>query len=374
MAAAGPRFAAAVHELRSGRFDAALHELDSRQHGTAGLAPAASRLRARLRLLVGEFNAAANDFEQHRHPVRRALATRLAHQRRRALSLCERGRHAAAVDELDGLLRHARASVPLYLLRAECHLRLNDVRAAHLDASTAVALDPLDPSALLLLARVLYATVGLDPMPARSARLCTRVAPDDRACASWLRWLSSTNKSFARAHSFDRAGKFEEAVIAYDSVVSGHTELNVAAGTGAEEAMPRPLRKIVFGALCRLHKRAGNVAETLRLCQLVTKQLALGEADAIEQRDAAMAHLHCAWAHLEDSAGLGRAKYAARFAESLLKASAGAEDGMQELKLELRSIKARISQLEEQRAALQELDLYDTLGLAKNASNRDIRE
>eukprot|EP00966_Prymnesium_polylepis_P198285 4595213-Prymnesium_polylepis.1 len=87
-----------------------------------------------------------------------------------------------------------------------------------------------------------------------------------------------------------------------------------------------------------------------------------------------MAHLHCAWAHLEDSAGLGRARYAARFAESLLKASGGAQGGQQEIEIELRSVKARISQLEEQRAALQEIDLYSTLGLAHNASNRDIRE
>ena len=378
----------ALEELRSRRFETALALLSVSPDISAQPLPnwTHQQLRASTLMAVGRFEDAAVVYGELMQHARQKAAHTVARRRIRASKLFSQGKYASSVDELTIALRYGREAAPLYRLRGEAHLHLLDVRAAHSDASLSYMLAPHEPSALLLLARVLYATLGPDELPVKSARRCVRIAPDHVGCGRLARWLSSVAEQYAQAQQLERTGAIERAAAGYERVVFRHAPdrsdrshaHGPAHGDDGRQPMPRTLTKQVYTSLCRLQKRLGDAKACIAACAVAVRLVGQAEADAAERIDGAEAHLHTAWAQLLVSAtdGVGKARYAVRFAESLLKpvgVTLGDEperESARQMRRLLEELKREITRVEARLEQLLRLDLYAVVRAAEFESLR----
>ena len=288
-------YAAAVTELRSGKTRAAIAVLSlalKAQPISGTVVHSARTLRARLLMIIGRFDAAAAEWKALQPDgEKHVLALGLIAQRSKV-----HGWHGKAkcdpqtIAALDKLLHHAREDDTLYLLRGECQYVLRDLTAAHADGSLAHSLQPLEPRALLLLARVQYISMGVrDVWPSDAAvrciNRCLAIAPDYVDCAYWQRWLRTTRSSLTRAGAFEAEGKHHKALDEYRRVLSQHTsETTDIAGDSMQAAlrrtpMPEFLRRRITFAMCSLSEAVAEPDGVIEWCGQLARSWRDGEHD-----------------------------------------------------------------------------------------------
>ena len=317
-----------THSLRSRRFDVALAELQ-RADGSLP-APHVSQglrlLRARLLLVTGSFDAAAHAFgnlgPEGRDRAKRARS--LGKLWEKASQKFQKGQCDEVISALDRLLRTAREAPALYLWRGECQLELGQFRAAHSDASLAVSQDAHSPEALLLLARALYQSVGLETnLTIHVAHRCVRLAPDHRGCGRFLRFLRTVGTTLAAASASEEGGELDAAATSWAHACELHCETcQWQMEMWAAPPLPQLVRKRAYGGLCRSQRKLDNATGVLHWCQLLASLHRSGDADPTERAQAARAHVYSGWAHLQQrqtAGGLEKARYCIKFAESLLR-------------------------------------------------------
>ena len=220
---------AAVTEARDKNYRAAIAALGPplAALGTSSggsLGRSARALRAHLLVLLGRFSAAATDWKRLHNAAQHKSALELAALRREVVGMYRQAKCASAIAALEPLLRAGREDETLYLLRGECELVQRDLQAAHVDASLAFSLQPHEPRALLLLARVKYSSaIDLGPTdPAvRCVNRCLRVDPEHSGCVVFSRWLNAIRAGLARAAALEEQGEQQDAIAEYTRCCCG---------------------------------------------------------------------------------------------------------------------------------------------------------
>lgn len=390
----------ATREARSGQYEAAIAALGpplstlGRQSGGA-LGQSARTLRGRLLMLTGKFASAAKDWKIIYKNDLFAVAVELAALRKKVMGWHRAANCGKAISAVHELLRHAREDPSLYLLRGECYFITRDLTAAHADASVALSLAPLEPRALLLLARVLYVGVGdlgPDDPAVRSMGKCIRVAPDSSECVVFYKWLQGVNASLTKARGLEEAGEHAEAVAEFKSVLERHDDTGIDTETvnSTRDAlqrmpMPRSLRARVIHGLCSLSEALGDSQAIVHWCTQLAMQHQHGEKDPAELITTVRALIYTSRAHMHKHSvssnrqDLTTASECHSNARALL-GDVEVEDDDVSLGEELRVLQSLLSNLQHEidaaRASAEEAkqeDLYSILGVDRHATLAELK-
>lgn len=168
-------------------FPAALALLDRQANSTGGRgSPQLHWLRARLRLLHGQFAAASQDLrvvegaetKEGKRKVRelRSLSRRGHSSQQAGLHAHALGQHALAVAHLTAALEVAKESAFLHLLRADAGLQMDNYMLVRYDTAMVLRRNPRSARALYLLGMAQFQIVGQPEAALANLRHCLLVA------------------------------------------------------------------------------------------------------------------------------------------------------------------------------------------------------
>lgn len=342
------KISAAKALLRSGHYAQACTQLEEMQTVDEPSQRQALMLLAKVYSYSGNFSASAAAYNLL------GLLSQSAQQRRYARLRVEvQDLHASAkckplLTIAKNLLVVGRGDVTMHRIEGECHYVMCDWNAAHASASRGLAIDPDDPSLLLLQSRVLYHSHGIGngdqvtELPMRAVRRCLLHAPQHAGCRSFSQWLVVVATDLAHATEMAMSADAEQlsrAVPMFEAIRKRHSSdgdaecmMASAAIVGATHEstanhsvhaqppsvlhgalahrvpLPPPLRRHTACALCEASERVESVLSTLSWCAEVLQLTPADSTSTDHLFDRARAHVYLARARLRRSGDISSIK------------------------------------------------------------------
>jgi len=154
-----------------------------------------------------------------RHRIREAQALLKA-----ALWRIEANRQGQAFEVLTMLLKECWASPRVYLLRAECALKLDTYPWVRHDTNAVLNFEPANTRALALLADALYRSVGSADMAAMMLKRCLMFNPEDEACKKQYRRVRNIQVVIEAARRERKLQAWNAATLSYLKALRADSE------------------------------------------------------------------------------------------------------------------------------------------------------
>eukprot|EP00052_Salpingoeca_macrocollata_P029255 m.293776 g.293776 ORF g.293776 m.293776 type:complete len:1421 (-) comp22961_c2_seq2:174-4436(-) len=326
---------------------------------TPSAAASARSLRARLNILLGNFEKAKADavallggkFEltpEQRSSLRqtREAAEKARLEEQRAMQALVSGNFREAVSYASLALEAAKDSEMLHLVRAAAALSLRNYAIVRFDTANVLRHNSNHPQAIFLLAQALFEIVGDLNTARRNLRICIKNNDIEnrwtRKCADRLQLLNGIAEAYAAGRMYEANGELRLAAAAYEELIDLHNKSSFALESRQ--------------TLCMLYLQLKDAKLTALHCTIAVEQI--DDQDPAQTATTVNLLLANVWANTE----LKRLKEAL---DCIVRAATLAPSNP-----EVQRIKEEV---EDQVRRASRKDYYKILGVPRTASPKEIK-